>query len=159
MYIYCFTLRNLIKPDPDSIIRIIDVLKKYLERVHIEYHWEIVFKKNGKHNVHVHGMMKSHHVFDYVAVHKKIPKGFSFYINPCDNEQAWILYMTKSRLTLEQIRKLINTHIYNDERSEQTHEEQNNFVTEQSGSDKHCHMQDLEDIIEICPFDQRKIIE
>jgi len=90
-----------------------------------------------------------------VEIHRHIPRGFSFYINKCNDEQAWLFYMTKSRLTLEQIKKIINIHIYNESEAKN----HNNFVAEQSGSGKYCPMLDLEELIEINPFDQRNIIE
>lgn len=106
MNYYCFTMR---KCCPAKTVKqaqrcfndyeyYLKKLKSNDEKMHIEYHYEMVIKKNS-YNVHVHAMIKTPE--DHVPVFQK--KGYSIRLELCRSKMAWETYITKSRVTKHDI--------------------------------------------------------
>lgn len=72
MYYYAFTLRKLSGTnfqkcfDVESHIKQLREKYKHLE---IEYHFEYTLKANGKHNIHIHGMISTPKKVLYKMIH------------------------------------------------------------------------------------------
>lgn len=107
MYYYCLTVR---KCTPVSSVSqaervfknyeyYMNEMKRLDERMHIEYHYECVTLKNGKFNIHVHGMLKTPKR-DIIG---KQMKGYSIRIEHCKCVPAWRAYITKDGKTKDDI--------------------------------------------------------
>ena len=100
MYYYGFTLRRLTNGTPeekvDSLLSVLSEYKRYYGRAHIEYHFEVVTKSNGNHNIHVHGVMKTPRKPFLKKMHPG--QGYHFYVEELSNEMAWEKYMTKLQI-------------------------------------------------------------
>lgn len=60
-------------------------------KMNLDYHYEMIEKKNLSFNIHVHGMIKTPSNF----VHVKPKKGWSIKIERCKSRTAWNCYITK----------------------------------------------------------------
>lgn len=127
-YYYCFTLRNLIEPKPEPIMDTLTLLKRNMPTSNIEYHFEIVYKRNGNHNLHIHGMITSTRSIYGKMLRRLVPEGIYFYFEPLrTSKQVYNIYASKQGLrTLEDVYKKLdfyNNLIYDDMEEEQQQEE------------------------------------
>ena len=107
MNYYCFTMRKCCAAKTvKQVKRCIDDYEHYLkklksndEKMHIEYHYEMVISANGRYNVHIHAMIKTPE--DHVPVYQK--KGYSIRLELCRSKMAWQSYITKGQMTKHDI--------------------------------------------------------
>lgn len=106
MPIFCLTIRKCTPcKNEKTLERTVNFYEAYLRRLKLndpkmklEYHYENVIKKNGGNNVHVHAMINSVNV---PCVQLK--KGYSIRLEKCNCPQAWKTYITKSKITKQDI--------------------------------------------------------
>lgn len=100
MYYYAFTIRRLNGTDfqkVDGPGAHIEYLKNEYPNLQIGFHYELVKKENGNHNIHVHGMISSTKKVRYARLHPG--SEYHFWIEPVKTVNAWNVYMTKSNMT------------------------------------------------------------
>lgn len=109
---FCLTIRKCTPcKTAKAIERTVAVYESYINRLklndpklHLEYHYENVIKKNGGNNVHIHAMLKTPNV-----PHLVYKKGYSIKLEKCNSPQAWQAYITKSSITKQDILNIYNS--------------------------------------------------
>lgn len=99
MYYYAFTIRRLAGSIEEKIhgpTEHIAAIKRRYTHLEIEYHYEVVHKANGSHNIHLHGMIKTPKKVLYKFLHPG--EGYHFWIDACKSVRAWTVYITKDCL-------------------------------------------------------------
>jgi len=111
MNIYCFTLRKTATYDPLHENPYLEKLRELKAKFKgFDYRYEIEFKKNGHHNVHVHGLFKS--VKSAPLRSLWMGKGHSNQLELVNNLEAWTTYIKKQNIQdYNQVREMI--HDYN----------------------------------------------
>jgi len=111
MNIYCFTLRKTATYDPlheNPYLEMLNKIKKQYKD--LDYRYEVEFKQNGHHNVHVHGIFKNQKTVPKRALF--MGKGHSIHLEIVNNLEGWTKYMKKQNITdYQKIREMI--HDYN----------------------------------------------
>lgn len=117
MFYYAFTLRRT-TPVKDSAqaektinryYNYVRYLQKRWTSIHVEINLETKPKKNGKHNVHLHAMVKSPIELSKTDLPRE--RGLSIDFEECRSKIAWRAYMSKDKLTEQEIYDLID--VYN----------------------------------------------
>lgn len=109
MYYYAFTLRNLSHPKPEDYPPAISAFKQKYTDVDVRYHYEVKFKKNGHHNVHIHGVMKSLKKLSYRMLKACCPFPNVHAYLDLMKHQGWISYITKQSLnTIQDVNLLLD---------------------------------------------------
>ena len=126
MYYYALTLRKTVPvKDTDQAERavksyysIITYMKQRYPHLDIRPTLETVPKLNGKHNVHLHAMIKS----ERKILKSMFPtsKGIHLYMESCKSEIAWNAYISKDDIGEQDVYDLIET--YNNNSSDQSEE-------------------------------------
>ena len=123
MYYYAFTLRKT-TPVPDTksaqkaITRYYNYLRYFKKRhtkVNVSPTLETKPKLNGKHNVHLHAMIKSPTELTISDFPKE--RGLHIYLEPCQSKIAWKAYISKDATTEQDVYDLIDA--YNSPPSEE----------------------------------------
>lgn len=100
MFYYAFTLRSLegtqdYKKKISDMLGALTVMKQKYPDFDIRYHYEVVIKENGNHNVHIHGVFKCKKRPYFKKLHPG--KNFHFWIEVLKNETAWTVYISKQK--------------------------------------------------------------
>lgn len=110
MYYYCLTLRKCSPIRSHQVDRLIKSYHSYIknmqkddEKLEIDFHYEVETKKNGKYNVHIHGMFRTPNAF----IKAKPKRGYSIRVERIKSKMAWIAYMTKKPYTSKEIKEYI----------------------------------------------------
>ena len=93
---YALTMRFLdhmpLASEYDDLIK---KVKEAMPHLDIRYHLEIVYKLNGNHNIHLHGMIKTDKYLSYKKLRNLCPEKFHMFIEPIRSKSAWNTYITK----------------------------------------------------------------
>lgn len=108
MYHYAFTLRNLTNSKAEDYPPAILSFKQKYPHVHVEYHYEVKFKKNGHHNIHIHGCMKSPKKISWRMLASCCTFPNRHVYMDFIKTQGWVSYITKQKLiTIEDVNTLL----------------------------------------------------
>lgn len=96
-YYYAGTIRKLTRglPTAQDYDDIIVRLKHKYYHLDIRYHFEIVNKLNGNHNIHIHFMISSTKKIHRAMILSVLPSGYNVWVEHAKSVHAWNAYITK----------------------------------------------------------------
>lgn len=110
MYHYAFTVRNLSNSKPEDYPPVISAFKKKYPHVDVRFHYEVKFKKNGHHNIHIHGVMQSPKKLSYRQIASCCPFKPHVYLDFIKS-LGWKVYITKEKLdTIQDVNNLLTAY-------------------------------------------------
>lgn len=107
IYYHAFGLRKTVPilPNKEKAERLISTYEKYISYLQVklpciidfDYHFETKMLKGGKHNIHIHGMIKANRLLTFKDMPRQ--KGYKPYCEEVISKKAYYSYMTKDRTT------------------------------------------------------------
>lgn len=114
---YAVTLRKTtpiktskqVEPLVNRYYKILNFVKTRNTKLSIRYTLESDLKKNGSHNVHLHGVIKSPYCIANPLKLFPREKGMHVYAKPALSKAAWDKYMDKDKTSMQDIIDLIES--------------------------------------------------